>query len=162
MEAAHEEWGCNCGPTSLAFALQVSLAAVRHAIPGFEEKKYTSPSMMKAGLAFFKRPYQAVGSPAYIKGRPIDVEPMFSQAVSLIRIQFTRPWTAPNANPKWAYRQTHWIAAWSERGVPLIFDCNGLILALSEWEENILPRLIESYPRADGEWFPTHIWRIRR
>ena len=30
---AYEKWGCNCGPTALAFALQTSLDAAHKAIP---------------------------------------------------------------------------------------------------------------------------------
>ena len=51
MQAAYDEWNCNCGPSELAFALQIGLDDVRGKIPDFEAKGYTSPTMMKAGLA---------------------------------------------------------------------------------------------------------------
>lgn len=35
MRCAAEAWGCNCGPSALAFALQTTLDAVRPALPGF-------------------------------------------------------------------------------------------------------------------------------
>jgi hypothetical protein len=110
-------------------------------------------------LAFFKRGYSVVRPPKYIKGTPNDVEPMFHDAPSLVRVQWTGPWTEPGASPKWAYRQTHWIATWRERGVPLVFDCNSGITGIS-WIDSIVPQLTKLYPRADGEWFPTHIWRL--
>lgn len=52
FKAASDAWGCNCGPSALAFATQKSLEAARHAIPGFEAKRYTSPTMMRDALAF--------------------------------------------------------------------------------------------------------------
>lgn len=47
LEAAADEWGCNCGPSALAFALQKPLEEVRYAIPDFEQKGYTSPTMIR-------------------------------------------------------------------------------------------------------------------
>jgi hypothetical protein len=43
VRIAHEQWGCNCGPAAMAFALQIGLEPVRHAIPLFAERRYTSP-----------------------------------------------------------------------------------------------------------------------
>lgn len=162
MEAANAEWGCNCGPSALAFALQKPIAAVRHAIPKFDERRYTSPTMMQAGLAFFRQAYRVIRPPTFVAGRPNDVETLCDEPCSLVRIQWCGPWTAPGANPKWAYRQTHWIATWKERGVPLVFDCNGGIRALVSWIDEIVPVLSSHAvtPRANGEWFPTHIWRL--
>ena len=45
-QRAFDEWGANCGPNALAFALQTSLDAVKGQIPEFEKRRYTSPSMM--------------------------------------------------------------------------------------------------------------------
>jgi hypothetical protein len=157
MTAASQEWGCNCGPSALAFALQKPLNAARHAIPGFDQKRYTSPMMMKAALAFLDREFVAVKAPHRV---PQDVEPVFAGPMSLVRVQWTGPWTAPGANPKWAYRQTHWIAAWAERGVPLVFDCNGGIRGFTSWESEIVPLILKLYPRADGGWFFTNVWRL--
>ena len=82
------------------------------------------------------------------------------RGIALTRVQWGGPWTAPGANPKWAYRQTHWIASWSERGVPLLFDVNCGIDRFGGWEEQTVPELVKLYPRADGTWFTTHIWIV--
>lgn len=160
--AAHEEWGANCGPTALAFALGVGLDYVRESIPGFEEKRYTSPSMMKSALRNLAQEFFAAPT-----GLSTGLANMFADNIALVRVQWSGPWTQPGANPKWAYRQTHWIATWlephgqfGETHLKLIFDVNGGIRPLLSWEEEIVPLILKSYPRADGGWFPTHIWRI--
>ena len=164
-QRAYDEWGCNCGPTSLAFILQKPLDYVRDAIPGFKEKRYTSPTMMKSALASLCRTFTA--------GRPTK-DAMFTTKPALVRVQWCGPWTKPGANPKWAYRQTHWIVAWHQdeitpgpepwpfrRGVgDWVFDCNGGIRAYQSWLTEIVPVIVADYPRADGEWFPTHVWRL--
>lgn len=148
---ASREWGANCGPSALAFALQVPIDSVRHAIPGFEQKGYTSPTMMKAALAGLSRTF----TPNYVT-RPC----MFSEsAVSLVRVQFTGPWTAPGSNPRWAYAHTHWIATWRE-GMAFVFDCNGGMMHFGRWEIEILPLLTSMHKRSDGGWEPTHVWKI--
>lgn len=146
MQAAVAEWGCNCGPSALAFALRLPLDRVRYAIPGFEAKGYTSPTMMRAAL-------DRLGAGVAVS--PPDRLSLLG-SMALVRVQFTGPWTAPGANPKWAYWHTHWIATW--RGN--VFDCNGGIRPLGEWEAGIVPLLTAAIKRADGGWFPTHVWRL--
>ncbi len=162
---ACDTWGCNCGPTALAFALQAGLEAVRHAIPDFDRKRYTSPTMMRQALEFFGVRWVSVKVPARNSGWP-DVEGMFDPAVALVRVQWSGPWTKPGMNPRRAYGHTHWIACWSENAGPEfyephrhVFDCNGGIRSLASWEDEIVP-ILTKYPRADGGWFPTHIWRL--
>lgn len=153
-KAAYEEYGCNCGPTALAFACQLKLSAVRHAIPDFDAKRYTSPTMMKAalknlGVSF--KPYEFIRVYAG----------MFGERPALTRIQWTGPWTAPTANPKWAYRLTHWICTWKPAdGSHKVFDVNGGILDYEDWKNTVVPVIVASIPRADGSWFQTHIWRL--
>lgn len=157
LEKANEEWQANCGPATLAFALQVPLEATRHAIPEFEAKGHTNITMMKKGIEFFGRKYFQDAQPPYKKS-PVDVERMFTEDPSIIRIQFTGPWTDSGANPKWAYLYTHWMATWTERGVPLMYDCNAGIQGISGLE--VLENLALTIPRADGDWSPTHAFRI--
>lgn len=152
LAAANREWGCNCGPSALAFALRASLSAARYAIQGFDEKRYTTPSMMKSAVAELGATITPV--------RKVTIESMFSEWMALVRIQFTGPWTAPGANPRWAYRHTHWVATWTERGVPLMYDANEGITSLSAWEGDTLLRITSRIERADRGWFPTHVWRI--
>ncbi len=157
---AHNEWGCNCGPSALAFALQVSLDTVRPLLSGFDAKKYTNPTMMKRALEIKGRRFSNVRPPSI--DRMFD-EHEFQGRLALVRIQWTGPWTAPDVrNQRWSYRQTHWITTWTERSVPLIFDCNGGIQDLNSWEQKIVPLLTGAIERADGGWYPTHVWRLAR
>lgn len=159
MAAASAEWGCNCGPSALAFAVQQPLDVARFAIPEFEKKRFTSPMMMKAGLEFLKRRWAAAKPPRFVRDYKIDVEAMFVELPALVRVQWDGPWCDPGMNPRWAYRYTHWICTWMDHGVPFVFDCNGGIRGIGSWEDEIVP-LLACMPRANGEWFPTHIWRL--
>jgi len=165
MNRATDEWGCNCGPSALAFAARLSLDSVRPAIPDFDARRYTSPTMMKLALAHLSLPITNVRLTDGQNGRALEaVLALFGEAIGLIRIQWTGPWTAKGMNPRWAYRQSHWIAGWNRpRGnhfEALVFDCNGGIRTLESWEKEIVPILTEGIPRADGGWYPTHVWRI--
>lgn len=160
---ANAVWGCNCGPTALAFALQITLEQVRPLIPGFDQKRYTNPSMMRHAINSAGYRLSNVIPMPYVPGRPNSYERLFCTTMALVRVQWCGPWTEPNANPRWAYRQTHWVATWEERGVPFVFDCNGGIVTAEQWETSIIPLILKScIPNANGEWFPTHIWRLNR
>lgn len=154
-QRAYNEWGANCGPNALAFALGVSLDDVRGKIPGFDEKRFTNPTMMRCALSNSGANFTAASGDLAAE--------MFSPwpALSLVRIQWTGPWTAPGANPKWAYRQTHWIVAWKDE-VPAVFDVNGGIMDFEVWKSEVVPVLTAQTPRATGGWFPTHVWRISK
>lgn len=149
FDNAVDAWGCNCGPSALAFALQLPLSVARDAIPAFVEKGYTSPTMMLDAL-------QTLGVEIHrvAKGE-VDTSSMFDDAsASLVRIQWTGPWYG-----RYAYGHTHWIATWlNEFGKPMVFDCNGGMMASHLWESEIVPLLIPR--RGDGGWEPTHILRV--
>lgn len=157
MLDAYEQWGCNCGPGSLAFALQVPLVIVHGLIPGFDEKKYTSPSMMAAALDGSGCKWSKNQQPDHRRNHP-----MFSHdCPTLVRVQWTGPWTAPDAHPRWSYKHTHWVCAWNDESERMIFDINGGIRTLASWENEVIPPLLEScVPRADGGWYETHCWRV--
>ena len=168
-DVAHRTWGCNCGPAAAAATLGLSLDDVREAFEkaGFAEKQYTSPTMMKSALWHLK----AVVTVKSLGG--ILLESLKFPKQGLARIQWEGPWTAPGANPKWAYRQTHWVASWLPHGEtvwdkmhaaldPVIFDVNGGLMSLSDWEKNIVPEIVKTIPRADGDWHLTHSWEITR
>jgi len=50
FEQANAEWGCNCGPSALAAALGITLDRAHELIPEFDDRRYTSPRMMKDAL----------------------------------------------------------------------------------------------------------------
>lgn len=155
FERAAAEWGCNCGPSALAFALRQGLGVARWAIPDFERKGYTSPTMMKAALVNLEARFVPVSTPS--------LNAMYSDVWALVRIQFTGPWTAPGANARWAYTHTHWVCTWAigcRPHIPMIFDCNGGAMLAADWEHDVVPHLIPK--RGDGGWYPTHIWRLPR
>lgn len=167
MYEAGEKWGCNCGPTALAFALQKDLDFIRPAMVriGFDDKRYTSPTMMKKALEYLNVRFQQLTVPARASDGSFETEPMFptvryGHILSLVRIQWTGPWTKPDANPKWAYRQTHWIATFDDWGKTMVFDCNEGIVSFDYWQDLTVPFITSHVPRADGGWFPTHIWPI--
>lgn len=167
LKQANEEWGCNCGPSALAFALQTDLNAVRQAVSsvGFDHKRYINPTMMSQAVQILRGRKKNVQCPCRNAEGGLDVEPMFPDAemasdLSLVRVQWTGQWTAPGANQRWAYGKTHWIVTWTERGVALVFDCNCGISGFESWENEIVYRITESIPRSDGGWYPTHIWRV--
>ncbi len=160
---ANDEWGANCGPNALAFILRRKLHEVRSLVPGFEQKRYTSPTMMAQALRFDGIHYVAIPE--------APVSEMCHAKPALVRVQWTGKWTEPGANPKWAYIHTHWICCWktstvhSQAGVPVldckwVFDCNGGVRSLSSWIKDIVP-LLATGARRDGGWFPTHIWRLQ-
>ena len=152
--AANEEWGCNCGPTALAFALQTTLEAARYAIQDFAVRRYTSPTMMREAIRELKRDFLAVpaGSSRAGVNNAKAIDAMFFGPMTLVRIQWTGPWIVDGKPQRWAARQTHWIATWTERGVQIVFDCNGGIQGFWQWETEIVPLIVASVNRADGGW----------
>lgn len=162
VQAASDEWGCNCGPAALAFACQRSLQVAKVAIPLFHELGYTNPTMMREALEFLGKRFIAVSPPKRSKpGYLPNVDAMFAGPMTLVRIQWTGPWIIDNKPQRWASKQTHWIATWAERGVPLVYDINGGITAFDGWEAEVVPAIVAMIKRADGDWYPANIWRLR-
>jgi hypothetical protein len=168
FQQAYEEWGANCGPSALAFVLKLPIAAVRHRIPSFEERRYTSPTMMAVALRNLGREYCEVlkqGPAVRLSDRDLS-RVMFANQTALVRVQWSGPWTNPGVNPRWAYGHTHWIATWLDitsrnhsTRTRMVFDCNGGIRSYENWQREIVP-VLTKYPRANGDWFPTHVWRL--
>jgi hypothetical protein len=167
-EAAYAEWRCNCGPAALAAVLGLPLHRVRPAVEaaGFgRSRPYLSPTMMAAAL-------RNLGA-RWADRRPgaFDVGGLAFPRRGLARIQWEGPWTADGANPRWAYRHTHWVASWKPKCAdaltamfrelaPVLFDVNGGLMELDRWEDEIVPLITRSIPRADGDWHVTHSWEI--
>lgn len=151
---------CNCGPTALATMLNLPCRDVMPHLNGYKEKHYVNPTMMKEALTAldvkfhdrFRRGYERV---------TIE-DPHMLCEYGLIRIQWQGPWTEPGANPKWAYRQTHWIGSMQYpirpgMGIVCVFDVNSGWTSQLEWETKTIPSILkECVPRATGGWFATH------
>lgn len=155
--AAFNAWHCNCGPAALAASLGLTLDQVKPAVMsvGFADKHYVNPTMMRGALKFLGATVEALPSNS-LRNFP---------SAGLARIQWTGPWTEATANPRWGYRQTHWVASWLDDG-PLamhVFDVNFGIVSRRTWEEQCVPWIIKQcVPRADGGWYITHSWEIKR
>ncbi len=160
-DKASEEWGANCGPCALAFVARKHIESIRGVIPGFDEKRYTSPTMMMQGCIALGLKYLRLEQHFHLQGKDLDLKTSLNDSLHLVRIQWTGPWTAKDANPRWAYNYTHWIAAWMDVLTPTVFDCNGGIRTLESWEKEIVPALTGQNPRADGGHYATHVWRIQ-
>lgn len=158
FQAANQEWGCNCGPSALACALAITLDDARRLLPDFEKRRYTSPAMMKDALV--GRRWREI---TRRRNLPPAILPEPFPICGLVRVQWTGPWTAAGANPKWAYWHTHWIASFNlppKEGGCYVFDCNGGMRTYGSWVDDIVPLITESIPRADGGWFATHLWEM--
>jgi hypothetical protein len=161
-QRAHDEWGANCGPGALAAICGLSLDAVRPHMGGFEDKRYTNPTLMINAVRSLCRA-------DLIKGYLRDLrKPPPWPYFGLARIQWEGPWTAPGANPRWAYRQTHWVGVCQRNGAIGIFDINMINngsgwSSLENWRTILVPWLLkECVPRADGKWHITHAIEVQR
>ena len=82
--------------------------------------------------------------------------------MSLVRIQWTGPWTMPGMSFKWAANYTHWICCWREEVPPVlrVFDINGGVMAFEQWQREIVPAIVATIKRADGGWYPSNVWQL--
>lgn len=162
-QAAADAWGFNCGPGALCAVLQLRPEQVRPPLAsvGFENRRYTNPTMMAGALDSLRVPFRRVFESAVDPGdRPV-VWPRFG----LVRVQWSGPWTKPGVPMAARYRHTHWVGVDGRGPVQMIFDvnavCEGGWLTWREWECQLVPWLLrECCPKGDGRWWPTHCWEI--
>jgi hypothetical protein len=148
---AGAEWGANCGPGAAAAILMLTLDEVRaHFVAvGFEQKRYTNPSMMFALLRRVGARWHTVaGRPGWPRH-------------GLVRVQWEGPWTAQGVPMAARYRHTHWVGAHLSAGETQVFDinciCVGGWISLQEWSGKVVPWLLgECEPKANGRWHITH------
>lgn len=152
---AYDEWGCNCGPGALAAIMDMTLDAVRPHLPGFDQKRYTNPSMMNDALRSIGRPWRKIGKDWPFYG--------------LARVQWEGPWTAPGVPMRARYRHTHWIGVNHDHtGIRGIFDINAMNngtgwVSFSDWGNSLVPWLLEQCePGASGIWHLTHAIEVQR
>lgn len=152
-ERAHDEWGANCGPGALAAITGLSLDEVRQHLHGFEQKRYTNPSMMYGAL-------QSLGIARTNMSRTCWPRR------GLVRVQWEGPWTKPGVPRRARYRHTHWIGVHhGANGGIDVFDINALgvggWLSLEEWTAHLVPWLLDLVePKADGRWHRTHVLEL--
>lgn len=114
IDAAHEAWGCNCGPGALAMMLSLQPDQVRGALPGFEEKRYMNTRMMKASIQNLGVLFQ--NGSTHQQTHTGDQQRFAEYGVC--RIQWTGPWCLPPDRiggppqvSKWGAMHTHWIGS---------------------------------------------------
>lgn len=175
IERAHAEWSCSCGPTALAAICDLTLDEVRPHFPTF--KGWTNPTMMYAALGSVQRVTGRTWVPSTMNATARSRAGKSWPSYGLARIQWEGPWTEPGGNPRWAYRHTHWVGAWtgpSEVGREVqVFDINVIgrgatqengagWTPLAWWSDTIAPELIADIPRATGSWHITHAIEVAR
>lgn len=166
-DRAFDEWGCNCGPSALAAVCGLQLDDARRVLPRFEEKRYTNPSMMFAGLrALRQERHIADFAVSMLSARQRNIEwPHFG----LARVQWEGPWTSPGVPMAARYRRTHWIGVQRHSSTDefAVFDVNAMsvggVVTRESWTETLVPHILEHcVPKASGEWHLTHAIEVRR
>jgi hypothetical protein len=162
-DRAYAQWGCNCGPAALAAIAGVTFEAVRPKFAGFEQRGYVNPTMMYDALRQFGVRWRV----AKVGDRAGDATCTFLgwPRFGLARVQWEGPWSAPGANPRWAYRHTHWVAAAAAKGDVAIFDVNAIErgwLSSSDWRVQVASWLMRAIRRASGTWHLTHAIEIEQ
>jgi hypothetical protein len=160
IEASYRAWKCTCGPVALAVVFDLTLDEVRPLV-GADYRGWMNPTQMeqailRAGGQFSERDrsrlYRPTGPNQY--GCPIMA------LHGITRIQFAGPWTAPMADPREAYRFTHWVASVPVGdGYSMACDNNYGFMNLGEFFRN-MKELSSQVPRGSGEWWPTHVYEI--
>lgn len=158
-QQAFNEWGANCGPHALAFALGLPLIRVKQYLPDFEPKRYMNPTMMGEALCLagvnFTRSLFTKASLG------VALEKMFHHRITIVRIQWEGPWLNAGVPKVAAYCHTHWVAAWNPDpdGISChVYDVNCGAVHASHWEQTALADLMQEQ-RATG-WYPTHFYRL--
>lgn len=150
-QRAYDAWGCNCGPAALAFALGKTPDEVRPFLGPFEQRGYMNVTMMREAIP--KAGGQIV--------RTYQSWPV--QGIGLVRIQWGGPWIINGRPARWAATNTHWVATWRSAGSWLyVFDINGGLMLVDQWESEVASRIIASIKRADGKWTISHSWEVAR
>lgn len=169
-QAAADAWGFNCGPGALCAVLGMTPAELRPHLFGFEKKGCTNPGLMALilqGLGVRWKPvFECTGA-----REPVSwVYPRFG----LVRVQWSGPWTRPGVPVRARYRHTHWIAIDCGEAAPAtldertrVFDINAIAdggwCSWPAWANQLVPWLLRrAVPRADGRWWPTHCWEVRK
>lgn len=132
IEEAHELWGANCGPCSVAAILNLPVNDVRELFEGFEGRRY-------ANITHIKQALERAG-----------VSRFFSVGAQLPKhgLAFIQ-WGGHEDKPaKVQYRFTHWIAVDGEA----VFEVNAPHLTTFEsWREN-MPEAVKEEGHGNGSF----------
>ena len=142
-EQARNAWGFNCGPAALAAALRMRPDEVRPHLGDFR------------GLMNMTEMLAAIRSAGW------KATSTTWPSWGVVRVQWHGPWTAEGANPRWAYRHTHWIAT-STFGGDWVYDVNSGWVDYGQWCRLVSPAITRSISRADGRCSFTHCWEVAR
>lgn len=161
-EVAYREWGANCGPNALAFILGIPVDETRQLFPD-PFPGFVNPTQMGEAI----KKYAVAGKcDLAVQTERIDsVDKMFGLVPAVVRIQWGGPWCGHTVPKKAAYRYTHYVGTFmpGSQTSCFVYDVNGGgAMNAYDWEKIVVPKIIQTMPRADGEWWPTHIWRIHR
>jgi hypothetical protein len=154
-ETAGEAWGFNCGPGALCGVLGLLPDVARQHMKGFEQKRYTNPTMMFDALRSLSVAFTVHATP---RGGMLPWPKR-----GLIRIQWGGPWMKEGVPIKARYRQTHWVGSWvTSDGATWIYDINacewGGWCPLDGWKSDVVPWVLkECVPRNDGTWSMAHV-----
>jgi hypothetical protein len=159
-QVAFDDWGFNCGPGALCGVLELRPEQVRPHLPGFEEKRYTNPTMLQAAL-------RSLGVSSTTQGHAQGLAKPIWPKLGFARIQWGGRWMKPGVPMAARYWHTHWVGSWvSPGGTLAVFDVNavesGGWLNLHVWEGEIVPYLTSATKGSDGTWLMTHSIEVQR
>jgi hypothetical protein len=137
LDAAYEEWGCNCGPAAVAALLGKTCAEVRPYFPRFDVKRYANPSDLQYALRELRVPFTVT------KEWPRR---------GLVFVQWGGAWLKPGVPIGAAYARTHWIAVDGDG----VFDVNHPEwIAKAHWtepEHGLAAWIMQHVKGCDGTW----------
>ncbi len=160
-DQAWQDWGFNCGPGALCGVLALRPEQIRPHLQGFDEKRYTNPTMMFGALRSLGVRFTAATAPL---GAMLPWPKL-----GLVRIQWGGRWMKPGVPMAARYRQTHWVGSWVDpaSGTLAVFDINvaesGGWCNLAPWNLYVVPRLtVATTKGSDGTWLMTHTIEVQR
>lgn len=154
VDAQHDLWGANCGPTALAAILGISVAEVRplvERVQGGSFKGYMHAGHLLDTLKLAGKTVRRIEC-SYQEIR-------WPEDQGLCVLQFDGPWCLPGANPRARFRYTHSITA--AAGGLLVYDGNAQVwLRRGDWEAKVMADLVAGTKRCTG-WYTSTIIEVR-
>ena len=164
IDAANDAWGCNCGPSALAAALDIDAPDVRAAV--CENGKFRG----YMGVLAMRKAIPLVGSIRHEWSRPDSSVVNTIDAPAIVLIQFGGPWMR---DPRAAAKHRHFVAHRNDpvdlsncKGQGWTFDANNptergatIWIPTAWWSKYLLPDLAKDHEGGDGtitiQWMAT-------